>query len=111
MQGSSGPFDSIETAQEYLRLLLDEIERTRSTVESDILATHGPDQSARIIQLVTYCLLKLSNHVRASLKILNDLGRLRTLLHGATCCTKTAVVQRDTIPVEEDTPAMPVATY
>ncbi len=111
MQESSGPFDSIETAQEYLRLLLDEIERTRSSVESDILATHGPGQSERIIQLVTYCLLKLSNHVRASLKILNDLGRLRTLLHGGMCCIKPAVEKDDANSVTEDEHAMSVATY
>lgn len=107
MHKPNGPFDSIETAQEYLRLLLEEIERTRATVETDIRATHGEGQNARAIELVTYSLLKLSNHMKASLKILNDLVRLRALLHCTASCAKSIPEARDESSAE-DASAIPI---
>jgi hypothetical protein len=76
------PFDTIESAQEYIDLLLQAIDETRRDVGSEIRMSAGPERERRAeaLQLVALNLNKLSCHVAKSRHILNDLRTLRRLL-------------------------------
>jgi hypothetical protein len=81
-----GPFQSIEGAQEYLKLLIDAVVESRNEVRDNL----SPDpkgnagtEAARsndALRLVLYKLENLEKHVKASCRILNDLRTLRRLL-------------------------------
>jgi|SRR5215469_3832288 len=76
------PFDSIENAQEYLRLLSEVIAEAKQTVEADFccVGAAGDSQTSRALQLICYKLEKLGTHIRMSRRILNDLLMLGRLL-------------------------------
>lgn len=76
------PFDTIESAQDYIDLLLEAIEETRRDVGADIKMSTGPDSERRTeaLQLVALNLNKLDSHITKSRRILNDLRTLRRLL-------------------------------
>lgn len=76
------PFDSIESAHEYLSLLIEAAHEAREAVATD-LAPAGDSRNERrtaVLQLVSYNLEKLEKHVKTSRRILNDLRTLRRLL-------------------------------
>jgi hypothetical protein len=76
------PFDTIEGAQDYLRLLGSELEVVRTDIQEDIEEA-AQDRAARRIDalhIVDYKLKQLAQHVGASRRILNDLRMLRRLL-------------------------------
>jgi uncharacterized membrane protein YccC len=91
------PFDSIESAQEYLRLLAEEVAVVLNDVEADAISAARPRSTRRIdaLRLVLYKLQKLQQHVHASRRILNDLRTLRRLLAG-----ERSAVAVSTSPVE-----------
>ncbi len=76
------PFDTIESAQDYIDLLVEAIEETRRDVGAEIRMSTGPGggRRAQALQLVALNLNKLSSHVTKSRRILNDLRSLRRLL-------------------------------
>lgn len=76
------PFDTIESAQDYVDLLLEAIEETRRDVGAEIRLSAGPggERRAQALQLVALNLNKLSSHVTKSRRVLNDLRTLRRLL-------------------------------
>jgi hypothetical protein len=78
------PFDSLESAHEYVRLLASEIEEASADIQLDIVdATR--DQAARrldALHMVDYKLKQLAQHMSASRRLLNDLRLLRRLLVG-----------------------------
>ena len=76
------PFDTIESAQDYIDLLLEAIEETRRDVGAEIRLSTGPggERRAQALQLVALNLNKLSSHVTKSRRTLNDLRTLRRLL-------------------------------
>ena len=78
------PFDTIESAQDYIDLLLEAIEETRRDVGSEIRMSGGPADERRVqaLQLVALNLNKLSGHVTKCRRICNDLRTLRRLLLG-----------------------------
>jgi hypothetical protein len=79
------PFDSIESAKEYVRLLISEAADARNDIQVDI-AEAVRDRAARrvdALHLVDYKLKQLDHHLCASARILNDLRLLRRLLDGA----------------------------
>jgi hypothetical protein len=78
------PFDSIESSHEYVALLADIIEESRRDVEAEIALAKGEhaDRRQEALRLVSYNLAKLSMHMTASRRILNDLRTLRRLLLG-----------------------------
>jgi uncharacterized membrane protein YccC len=75
------PFDTIESAQQFVGLLAEAIEEARQEVESEI-AKPQPERQMQALQLVSYKLAKLSTHIGSSNRILNDLRTLRRLLLG-----------------------------
>jgi hypothetical protein len=76
-------FGSIESSHEYLALLNEVIEENRLEVEALILLASAENANRRkeALQLVSYNLTKLSKHMIASQRILNDLRSLRRLFH------------------------------
>ncbi len=78
------PFDSLEGALEYVGLLREALEEARSAIAEDVAAARveGATRRVEALQLVTYKLDRLSQHVGASRRLLNDLRTLRRLLLG-----------------------------
>jgi hypothetical protein len=76
------PFESIESAQEFLELLLATIGETVSDVEQDRQDAVAEDEARRVeaLDLALYKLKLLDGHVQTSRRILNDLRTLRRLL-------------------------------
>jgi hypothetical protein len=76
------PFDSVENAQQYVRLLLDAIIEARQEIEADLAAAAKARLGRRLeaLQLVQFKLNKLEQHLQSSGRLLNDLRTLRRLL-------------------------------
>ena len=81
---SETPFDSIESAQEYLSLLAQEVEEAKQNVEADLADAMNSEETRRLdaLRLVIFKLDKLANQVRNSRRILNDLRTLRRVMNG-----------------------------
>ena len=79
----STPFETIEGAQEYLRLLCEELEQVIADVDRDrgTISASQPAQGRHLeaLCLVRYKLQRLQQHIHASSRILNDLRMLRRL--------------------------------
>jgi hypothetical protein len=76
---SETPFDSIEGAQEYLKLLNQTVLEAKHSVQADL--NGGADaKQLEALRLVFYNLEKLSQHLKAGSRILNDLRSLRRML-------------------------------
>ena len=75
------PFESIEGAQEYLRLLAEEVACVLQEIESDRSESARLGRSRRLdaLHLACYKLQRLGHHVDAGKRILNDLRMLRRL--------------------------------
>jgi hypothetical protein len=76
------PFDNIESALEYVNQLLEATREAQDQIEAEIVRAANPRLARRkqALQLVNYKLDKLSTHIAASRRILNDLRTLRRLL-------------------------------
>jgi len=76
------PFDSIESAQQFVELLIEAIEESRRDVDVDIALADGNHlgRSKKALQLVSANLAKLSQHMTSGRRILNHLRTLRRLL-------------------------------
>ena len=76
------PFDNIESAQQFVELLIEAIEESRRDVGADIARAESNrlERQKQALQLVSNNLVKLSQHMTTSLRILNDLRTLRRLL-------------------------------
>ena len=76
------PFDSIENAQDYLRLLLETIVEARNDIAADMTAAEETESQRRVeaLRLVQFKLEKLEQHLRSGSRTLNDLRTLRRLL-------------------------------
>jgi hypothetical protein len=76
------PFDSVENAHEYVRLLVEALVEGKRDIESDIAAALESNQERRLeaLRLVQHKLDKLEQHLKTSARLLNDLRTLRRLL-------------------------------
>jgi formiminotetrahydrofolate cyclodeaminase len=76
------PFDNIESARQFVELLIEAIEESRRDVDADIALSEGnhSGRSKKALQLVSANLGKLSQHMTTSRRILNHLKTLRRLL-------------------------------
>jgi hypothetical protein len=76
------PFDSVENAQQYVRLLLDAIIEAKQEIDADLAAAAEARLARRLeaLQLVQFKLGKLEHHLQSSGRLLNDLRTLRRLL-------------------------------
>lgn len=78
----TAPFETIESAQEYLKLLSGMVSESQGIVEEDV-RTHCEATAARqvdALKLILYKLDRLNDHLQRSHRILNDLRTLRRLL-------------------------------
>jgi hypothetical protein len=77
-------FESIEEAQEYVRLLREVVEETREIVCSDMAeaAVESVGRRHDALRLVDHKLLQLQQHLASSGRLLNDLRILRRALYG-----------------------------
>ena len=80
----SGPFDSLESAHDYLALLREALDEAhRAILDDTVLARReGAARREDALNLVEHKLNRLRNHLLASLVLLNDLRTLRRLLLG-----------------------------
>ena len=78
------PFDSVESAYEFMSLLREALDDAYAEIQADTEAaqTSGAERQLQALRLVDLKLTKLRNHVLSSLVILNDLRTLRRLLLG-----------------------------
>jgi hypothetical protein len=78
------PFESIESAHEYVDLLTRQTEDVRTGIRTDIAEATQTRHARHLdaLRLVDYKLTQLSGHLAASRRILNDLRMLRRLLIG-----------------------------
>ncbi len=80
--GSETPFATIESAQQFVELLIQAISDSKRDVDGDIaLSGHnGPKKKKHALRLVSANLAKLNQHMTNSRRILNHLKTLRRLL-------------------------------
>jgi hypothetical protein len=78
------PFDTLESAHEYVALMAEIVEDVRRDVEGEVGRTIAESEQRRkeALQLISYNLTKLSTHLTSSRRILNDLRSLRRVLFG-----------------------------
>lgn len=76
------PFDTVENAQQYVRLLGEAITEAKAEIAADLeLATKAKsERRAQALQIVQFKLDKLEKHLQISSRLLNDLRTLRRLL-------------------------------
>lgn len=76
------PFDTVENAQQYVRLLVEAIAEAKSEIAADLsaLAQDRSDRRVQALQIVQFKLDKLEKHLQISSRLLNDLRTLRRLL-------------------------------
>lgn len=76
------PFDSIENAQQYIRLLAEAVAEAKSEIEEEIVVatTQMSYRRVQALRMVDYNLEKLKKHLSGSSRTLNDLRSLRRIL-------------------------------
>jgi len=76
------PFESIESAHDFVSLLCESIAEARRELEIDVENASESGASRRLdaLRIAAYNLEKLEIHVNSSSRILNDLRTLRRLL-------------------------------
>ncbi len=77
------PFDSVESAHEYLTLLIEALLDAKNEVASDLAireANFGHVRHTKALQVVLYNLERLERHMKISRRLLNDLRSLRRLI-------------------------------
>ena len=76
------PFDSIESAHEFVALCAKVVHETKHDIDTDIQREMSSNVSRRLdaLQIVAYKLETLEPHLTKSRRILNDLRSLRRLL-------------------------------
>ncbi|HZR56528.1 MAG TPA: hypothetical protein VFA74_06620 [Terriglobales bacterium] len=76
------PFDSVENAHDYVKLLVEAVIEARRDIESDVEAATESKLERRVeaLRLVQHKLDKLEQHLKTSGRLLNDLRTLRRLL-------------------------------
>lgn len=75
------PFDTLESALEFMCLLDESIGEAREDIERDLTAAldKGEEREIRAVTLAIYKVDKLKLHVQSSRRLLNDLRMLRRL--------------------------------
>ena len=76
------PFDSVENAHQYVRLLVEAITEAKTEIAADLGAAAQAKSERRVqaLQIVQFKLDKLEQHLQSSSRLLNDLRTLRRLL-------------------------------
>lgn len=110
MAQTEAPFESIESAYEYLQLLSDVANEAKQSIDIDLKADIGStsERHRDALLLAAYKVDKLQLHLKISVRILNDLRTLRRLLFEARVAPeRTNVVE--VLPIRKKVPALPTA--
>jgi hypothetical protein len=84
-QGRPTPFDSLESAHEYVSLLRETLDEAYGSILEDTAVaerTKGAERRLDALRLVDHKMKRLRQNLLASLILLNDLRTLRRLLLG-----------------------------
>src|SRR5438093_12327488 len=75
-------FSRIEGAADYLGLLIESVNEARTDLEAEtaLASAAGAERRQQAIQLATYKLSQLKQHLTTSHRLLNDLRTIRRLL-------------------------------
>jgi hypothetical protein len=86
------PFDSIENAQEYIRLLAETVSECLHEIDNQLTLATDQMEYRRVdaLRMVEYNLQKLQRQLSGTSRILNDLRLLRRLLHQEKLSTNGA---------------------
>jgi len=115
---SEKPFDSIESAYDFFRLLSEAVAEAKQDIGGQIegqVQRESSSQSSRrldALRIVYYSVEKLEFHINCSRRILNDLRSLRRLLFEERVASKDAVASQKAAapkPVEPLMPEIPAA--
>jgi len=76
------PFDNIESAEQFVKLLIEAIKESKCDVDAEIALEEAnrSGHNKKVLQLISANLAKLSQHMTTSRRILNHLKTLRQLL-------------------------------
>jgi len=81
---AGNPFESIESAHNFVRLLADAVAESKhdvtADVERELQSAGNSSRRLKALQMAAYTLEKLEMHLSKSRRILNDLRSLRRLL-------------------------------
>ena len=102
------PFDTIESAQDFVRVLYDTIVEARQDIERDFQREleAPPSRHRDALQIALYNLEKLEQHMTRSQRILNDLRSLRRLLFAERKFHRARALSTDSLGAPETTPAV-----
>ncbi len=91
------PFDTVENAHQYVRLLAEAIAEAQSEIEADLGAAEQARSERRVeaLRIVKFKLDKLEQHLKTSSRLLNDLRTLRRLLLDERPEPTTAIPDRN----------------
>lgn len=80
--GVEDPFDTIESAHDFVTLFAETVAEAKRTLELDVQRESGSGVPRRLdaLRLAQYSVAKLEIHMHRSSRILNDLRTLRRLL-------------------------------
>lgn len=76
------PFDSIENAQQYIKLLAEAVAEAKRDIDDQMMVATAQESHRRMqaLSMVQFNLKKLQRYLTASSRTLNDLRTLRRLL-------------------------------
>jgi formiminotetrahydrofolate cyclodeaminase len=76
------PFDTVENAHQYVRLLVEAIAEAKNEIAADLgtAAQAKSERRVEALRVVQFKLDKLEQHLKTSSRLLNDLRTLRRLL-------------------------------
>lgn len=96
---TDSPFDTLESAHEYVRLLAEQVTDVQRSVQQDISETEPLDAPRRLdaLRLVDYKLGQLSVQLVSSRRVLNDLRALRRILTGERPAAPRGARSRDAV--------------
>ena len=110
---AGSPFDSIESAHEFVALLAETVREAKKDIEADVQRESVSRSPRRLDALRTalYSMEKLELHMNKSRRILNDLRSLRRLLfEERTAKLKSSPVAKARTPLPTSSSSLPSAT-
>jgi len=98
---SNTPFDSIESTQDYLRLLSEELNHVLDEIETEreVASASASARYLDAVRLAHYKLSRLRQHILASRRIVNDIHLIKRLFDPKV--DKRALHSADAQPLAE----------
>jgi hypothetical protein len=106
-QEQPSPFESIESAHDFVNLLSETVSQTRKDIDADLARQESTStRSLDALRIASYNLEKLETYMKRSGRILNDLRTLRRLLfQERKTATRTPAAKAEAASVNKPAPA------